>query len=70
VSWAVNDIAYNDLYNMADNCIAADGGAHNIRVYANRGFNSAAGALSAQSIFGGPVYFFRNLVYGARPAAT
>jgi hypothetical protein len=58
------DIAYNDIYNMADNCIEADGGAHNVRVYANRCFNSAAGALSAQPIFGGPVYFFRNLVYG------
>ncbi len=58
------DIAYNDLYNMADNCIEADGGAHNIRVFANRCFNSTAGALSAQPIFGGPVYFVRNLVYG------
>lgn len=58
------DIAYNDFYGMADNCIEADGGAHNIRVYANRCFNSAAGALSAQPIFGGPLYFFRNLTYG------
>ena len=58
------DIAYNDLYNMADNCIEADGGAHNLRVYGNRCFNSAGGALSAQPIFGGPVYFVRNLVYG------
>ena len=58
------DIAYNDIYNVADNCIEADGGAHNIRVFANRCFNSAAGALSAQPIFGGPVYFVRNLVYG------
>jgi hypothetical protein len=58
------DIAYNDLYNMADNCIEADGGAHNIRVYRNRCFNSAGGALSAQPIFGGPLYFYENLVYG------
>jgi hypothetical protein len=58
------DIAYNDFYNMADNCIEADGGAHNLRVFANRCFNSAGGALSAQPIFGGPVYFFSNLVYG------
>jgi hypothetical protein len=57
------DIAYNDLFNMADNCIESDGGAHNIRVFANRCFNSAAGALSAQPIFGGPVYFYRNLTY-------
>jgi len=58
------DIYENDLYNMADNCIEADGGAHDIRVFRNRCFNSAGGALSAQPIFGGPLYFFRNLVYG------
>ena len=58
------DIAYNDLYNMADNCIEADGGAHNIRVFRNRCFNSAGGALSAQPIFGGPLYFYENLIYG------
>ena len=57
------DIQDNDLFNMADNCIEADGGAHNIRVFRNRCFDSAGGALSAQPIFGGPVYFFRNVVY-------
>lgn len=59
------DIDDNDIYNVADNCIEADGGAHNIRVFQNRCFNSTGGALSAQPIFGGPVYFYRNLVYGA-----
>ncbi len=58
------DIYGNDVYNTADNCIEADGGAHNIRVFGNRCFNSTGGALSAQPIFGGPVYFYRNLVYG------
>lgn len=57
------DIYDNDIYNDADNCIEADGGAHNIRVFENRCFNSTGGALSAQPIFGGPVYFYRNLVY-------
>jgi hypothetical protein len=57
------DIYDNDLYNMADNCIEADGGAHNIRVFANRCFDSAGGALSAQPTFGGPLYFYRNLSY-------
>jgi hypothetical protein len=57
------DIYGNDFYNMADNCIEADGGAHNIRVFRNRCFNSAGGALSAQPIFGGPVYFYQNLAY-------
>jgi hypothetical protein len=57
------DIYGNDILNIADNCIEADGGAHNIRVFANRCFDSAGGAFSAQPIFGGPVYFFRNLAY-------
>jgi len=57
------DFYNNDIYNMADNCIEADGGAHNIRVFRNRCFNSAGGALSAQPTFGGPLYFFQNLIY-------
>lgn len=57
------DFNNNDMYNMGDNCIESDGGAHNIRVFRNRCVNSAQGALSAQPMFGGPVYFFQNLVY-------
>ncbi len=59
------DFYNNDFSNMADNCIEADGGARNIRVFENRCFNSAQGSFSAQPIFGGPVYFYRNLVYAA-----
>jgi hypothetical protein len=59
------DFYNNDFSNMADNCIEADGGARNIRVFENRCFNSAGGAFSAQPLFGGPVYFYRNLVYDA-----
>ncbi|HEY6443787.1 MAG TPA: hypothetical protein VIY66_10655, partial [Candidatus Acidoferrales bacterium] len=57
------DFYGNDFYNMADNCMEADGGAHNIRVFRNRCFNSAGGALSAQPTFGGPLYFYQNLMY-------
>lgn len=57
------DFYGNDIFNMSDNCIEADGGAHNIRVFDNRCFNSIGGALSATPTVGGPVYFFRNLVY-------
>lgn len=57
------DFHNNDFTNVDDNCIEADGGAHNIRVFENRCFNSAAGGLSAQPSFGGPTYFFRNVVY-------
>ena len=57
------DIYGNDLYNMADNCIEADGGAHDIRVFENRCVDSAGGAFSAQPTFGGPLYLVRNLAY-------
>jgi hypothetical protein len=57
------DFYNNDIYNMADNCIEADGGAHNIRVFRNRCFNEAGGAFSAQPTFGGPLYFYQNLAY-------
>ena len=57
------DFYNNDIYNMADNCIETDGGAHNIRVFRNRCFNASGGALSAQPIFGGPAYFYENVVY-------
>lgn len=57
------DFYRNDIFNMADDFIESDGGVHNIRVFENRGFNSYHSALSAQPIFGGPVYFIRNIVY-------
>jgi len=57
------DFYNNDIFNMGDNCIETDGSARNVRVFRNRCFNSAAGAISVQPVFGGPVYFFRNLIY-------
>ena len=57
------DFYENDIFNMGDNCIEADGGGRNIRVFRNRCVNTALQGLSAQPIFGGPVYFIRNLVY-------
>ncbi len=59
------DIYNNDISTMHDNCIETDGAAYNIRVLRNRCFNSATGALSAQPLLGGPVYFVRNVVYQA-----
>ena len=58
-----DDFYNNDFYNMGDNCIESDGGAHNIRVFRNRCFNAPGGAFSAQPIWGGPVYFVQNIVY-------
>jgi hypothetical protein len=57
------DIYGNDLSNIDDNCIEADGAAHNVRVFENRCFNVATGGISAQPIFGGPAYIYRNIVY-------
>jgi hypothetical protein len=59
------DFYGNDIFNMGDNCIESDGGAHNIRVFRNRCFNVASQALSAQPMYGGPVYFYQNLVYNS-----
>jgi hypothetical protein len=57
------DIYNNDIHVMADDFIESDGGVHNIRVMRNRGVNAAEHGLSAQPVFGGPVYFIRNVLY-------
>jgi len=59
------DFYNNDVSNVEDNCIESDGGAHNIRILRNRCFNQGHRALSVQPMFGGPVYFIRNIVYHA-----
>ena len=59
------DFYNNDIFNVEDNCIESDGGAHNIRIFRNRCFNHGHRALSVQPMFGGPVYFIRNIVYHA-----
>jgi hypothetical protein len=60
---AAIDIYNNDIFVMTDDFIEADGGVYNIRVARNRGFNAAQHGLSAQPSFGGPVYFYRNILY-------
>ncbi len=57
------DFYNNDIFVMADNFIETDGGAHNLRVYDNRGLNVWHSALSSQPVFGGPAYFIRNVVH-------
>jgi hypothetical protein len=59
------DFYGNDIFNMGDNCFETDGGARNVRVFRNRCFDSASGALSVQPMFGGPVYFYQNLIYNS-----
>ncbi|HEU0123274.1 MAG TPA: hypothetical protein VFQ91_22285 [Bryobacteraceae bacterium] len=57
------DIYNNDIHLSNDDFIESDGGAHNIRIFQNRGVNAAHNGYSAQPMFGGPVYFFKNLLY-------
>ena len=57
------DIYGNDVHLSNDDFIESDGGVHNIRVFENRGVSSAHNGYSAQPMFGGPVYFYRNLLY-------
>lgn len=57
------DIYGNDVHMSNDDFVETDGGVHNIRVFENRGVNAAHGGYSSQPIFGGPVYFYRNLLY-------
>jgi hypothetical protein len=59
------DFYNNDITNVEDNCMESDGGAYNIRIFRNRCFNHGHRALSVQPVFGGPVYFIRNIVYHA-----
>jgi len=57
------DMYNNDFHMLNDDFLETDGGVHNIRVFNNRGVNAAHGGYSSQPIFGGPVYFIRNLLY-------
>ncbi len=57
------DIYGNDMHMSNDDFVETDGGVHNVRVFENRGVNAAQGGYSSQPVFGGPVYFYRNLLY-------
>ena len=57
------DIYGNDMHMSNDDFVETDGGVHNVRVFENRGVNAAQGGYSSQPVFGGPVYFIRNILY-------
>ena len=57
------DIYNNDIHATGDDFIESDGGVHNIRVMRNRCINSPHGGISAQPVFGGPAYIYRNVLY-------
>jgi hypothetical protein len=60
-----NDFIGNDISNVHDNCIEADGSAQNMRVIGNLCVNSGQEAFSLQPLLGGPVYFIRNVMYNS-----
>lgn len=57
------DFHNNDLSAGTDDTCETDYGSHNIRVYENLAYNTHT-AYSAQPIYGGPVYFIRNIAFG------
>ena len=57
------DIYGNDTHMSNDDILETDGGVHNVRVFGNRGINAAQGGYSSQPVFGGPIYFYRNILY-------
>ncbi|WP_321477959.1 right-handed parallel beta-helix repeat-containing protein [uncultured Paludibaculum sp.] len=57
------DIYNNDIHLSNDDILETDGGVHNVRVFNNRGVNATHGGYSSQPVFGGPVYFIRNILY-------
>ena len=62
------DIYNNFITNVHDDFIEADGVNYNIRVLRNLCMNSATNGLSQQTLYGGPAYFIRNVVYNAPKA--
>lgn len=59
------DIYNNEITNINDNFIEADGGYANIRILRNRCLNAMSEPLSVQPVYCGPVYWIRNVVYNA-----
>ncbi|NKB66214.1 MAG: hypothetical protein GKR89_04065 [Candidatus Latescibacteria bacterium] len=57
------DFNNNDLARARDDLLETDFGSHNIRVWDNRLFNGHMGC-SVQPLYGGPVYFVGNAIYG------
>jgi len=57
------DIYNNDIHMSNDDIMETDGGVYNVRVFNNRGINAGQGGYSSQPTFGGPIYFFRNILY-------
>lgn len=64
------DIYHNDIQETGDDFLETDYTSHNIRVLRNRCVNSAVCGLSAQPVYGGPVYFIRNILFNVTANPT
>jgi hypothetical protein len=58
-----NDFYNNFIQNVHDNQIEVDGNVYNVRVLRNFCIDGASSALSSQTLYGGPAYFIRNIIY-------
>jgi hypothetical protein len=58
-----NDFYNNFIQNVHDNHIEVDGNMYNIRVLRNFCIDGASASLSSQTLYGGPAYFIRNIIY-------
>ncbi|MCL2121595.1 MAG: hypothetical protein FWH28_05030, partial [Clostridiales bacterium] len=64
------DFYNNDISLCADNFIESDGSMYNVRIQRNLCMNTGAAAISMQTVYGGPVYWIRNLVYHVPSAGS
>ena len=62
------DIYNNNIFSCPDDCIEADFGVSNIRVFKNWVSNSHQG-ISLQPVFGGPAYVYKNVVFNIKEFA-
>jgi hypothetical protein len=58
-----NDIYNNFITNMHDDFIETDGNMYNVRILRNYCINATRNGLSSQTLYGGPAYFIRNIIY-------
>jgi len=61
--FVATDIYNNFITNIHDDFIEADGAMYNIRVLRNACINAASNGFSTQTLYGGPAYFIRNILY-------
>ncbi len=64
------DFYNNDVFNSTDNFMEMDGGYSNIRALRNRMINCMAAPVSMQSVYAGPGYWVRNIMWNTHKGRT